>query len=176
MTLPARPAGEHGSQMVERLERIARHVDRLRDGLCVLLLAAIFVLLVVQVFFRYVVNDPLSWPEELARVLFLWLAWLGVAKLFRERSHYAIDFFVRLTSRRAQRMAALLADACSFLGFLLVILTSWPVLEANSHIRTAIGLPVNLIYASLPVATVLILMALALSLLGHWMSQSTEAE
>jgi TRAP-type C4-dicarboxylate transport system permease small subunit len=86
-----------------------RLVDTVRDHVCGALLIAIFVLINLQVFFRYVVSDPLSWPEEIARLLFVWAAYLGVAKLFRERLHYAMVFFIELAPLRAQALAGLAA-------------------------------------------------------------------
>jgi hypothetical protein len=53
---------------------------------------ALFVLINVQVFWRYVLNDPLSWPEEVARALFIWISYLGLIKVVREQSSYRIDF------------------------------------------------------------------------------------
>jgi TRAP-type C4-dicarboxylate transport system permease small subunit len=148
-------------------ERLLTAIDRVRDGICILLLAAIFILINVQVFFRYVVNDPLSWPEEIARTLFLWIVFLGVAKLFRERSNYAIDFFVGKASPRMRALTAAFVDAAAIVLFIAVLIGSWPVLAANANINTVIGLPVNLLYASLPVAALLILPALATSLVAR---------
>ena len=145
------------------LTRIMRLADALRDHVCGALLIAIFVLINLQVFFRYVVNDPLSWPEEMARLLFVWAAYLGVAKLFRERLRYAITFFIELAPLRAQAAAGLLVDGLTALAFAAVLLGAGPVLAANAHIRTAIGVPLNWLYGSLPAATLLILPAVALS-------------
>jgi TRAP-type C4-dicarboxylate transport system permease small subunit len=147
---------------------VFRRLDRVRDQVTGALLIAVFVLVNLQVFFRYVLNDPLSWPEEVARVCFLWLAYLGIAKLFRERLHYAIGFFIALAPPRAQTIAALCVDLCSLAAFAAILIGAWPVLESNSHIRTAIGLPVNLLYASLPTATLLVIPAILLSLNDHF--------
>ena len=147
-----------------RLTRSMRLVDTVRDHVCGALLIAIFVLINLQVFFRYVVSDPLSWPEEIARLLFVWAAYLGVAKLFRERLHYAMVFFIELAPLRAQALAGLAVDLLTAAAFVAVLIGAGPVLNANAHMRTAIGVPLNWLYASLPAATILILPAVALSL------------
>ena len=41
------------------------------------LFAVIIVCVSLQVFFRYVLNDPLTWSEELARFSFMWMVFLG---------------------------------------------------------------------------------------------------
>lgn len=142
-------------------------VDRIRDAICVALLAALFILINIQVFYRYVINDPLSWPEEVARNLFVWITFLGVAKLFRERLHYAVDFFIERAPYRVRAVAAVLIDFSSIIFFIAVLSGAWPVLVANAGIRTSIELPINLLYASLPIATLLILPAILVALIEH---------
>lgn len=48
----------------------------------------------VSIVFRYVVDRPLSWSEELASLLFAWVTFLGAYVGFRTRSHIAIDTLV----------------------------------------------------------------------------------
>ena len=54
------------------------------------LLAAIFVILILQIAFRYVLNAPLVWPEEAARYLYIWVCYLGAAVALRRGSHIVI--------------------------------------------------------------------------------------
>ncbi|OGB90341.1 MAG: hypothetical protein A3G35_18975 [candidate division NC10 bacterium RIFCSPLOWO2_12_FULL_66_18] len=139
--------------------------DRARDAICVFLLAALVILIDLQVFYRYVLNDPLSWPEEIARNAFIWLVALGTVKLFRERSNYVINFFLVSAPAAVQRAAAFVYDIIALLLFIVVLVGSWPVLVANARIKTAIGLPINLLYASFAVASVLVIVAIVVSLL-----------
>ena len=48
-------------------------------SICVALLSAMTLILAVQVFMRYVMGASLSWSEELARYLFIWLIYLGIS-------------------------------------------------------------------------------------------------
>ncbi len=52
--------------------------DHFEEALIVLLMAAMTVLIVVQIFMRYVVQESLTWSEELARYIFVWATYLGV--------------------------------------------------------------------------------------------------
>jgi hypothetical protein len=54
-------------------------IDRLVEGVSVATLLAACLLAVVQVFFRYVLNNSLPWPEEVARLGFVWVVFLGMA-------------------------------------------------------------------------------------------------
>ena len=73
----------------------------------------LFVLIIVQVHYRYVLNNPLSWPEEVARNLFIWTVYLGLVKNFREDSHYRIDFLVNRLGRRVRHAILLGVDIAS---------------------------------------------------------------
>ena len=49
--------------------------------------------ILLQVFFRYVLNDALPWPEEVARALMIWMMGLVAASGYRWGSFVAIDMF-----------------------------------------------------------------------------------
>ncbi len=75
-----------GKSAVHGLERVA-------DGLMIALFLLIFALVLAQVVFRYVLNDPLVWSEELARLAFVWVAMLAWSLGLRRRSHIAVTVF-----------------------------------------------------------------------------------
>ena len=142
-----------------------KQADRVRDAICITLLVAMVLLIGLQVFYRYVLNDPLSWPEEIARNAFVWLVAFGAVKLFRERSNYIIDFFLLMTPGRVQRIVAVVYDIVALVLFSLILVGSWPVLAANAKIRTAIGTPINVLYASFAVASALVVVVIVVSLI-----------
>jgi TRAP-type C4-dicarboxylate transport system permease small subunit len=47
-----------------------------------------------QIFWRYVLQNPLVWAEEVARLLFLWTTFLGAGIAVRKRANIAIDALV----------------------------------------------------------------------------------
>ena len=70
---------------VTLLRTIDRVVARWERGAAVALLAVTVVIVVLQVFFRYVLNSSLSWSEEAARYLFIWAALLGFSSCVEAR-------------------------------------------------------------------------------------------
>ncbi|ETW12029.1 tripartite ATP-independent periplasmic transporter [Roseivivax marinus] len=54
-------------------------------------LGAMVVVILTQVFFRYVLNDALPWPDEAARFLMLWMTGLAAPTAFRHGGFVAID-------------------------------------------------------------------------------------
>jgi TRAP-type C4-dicarboxylate transport system permease small subunit len=52
--------------------------------------------LFLQVFTRYVLNDPLSWTEEVARYLYVYIVFLGASAAISDRTHVGIDYFAKM--------------------------------------------------------------------------------
>jgi TRAP-type transport system small permease protein len=67
------------------------------------LVGAIVVITLASVWWRYVLNAPLAWPEQVSRILFVWITFVGAAVLYRERLHVAIDMFMAPLPRAARR-------------------------------------------------------------------------
>lgn len=60
--------------------------------------AAVF----AQVFYRYVLNDPVSWLDEFAVLCFAWIIMLGAALVQADDAHMQVDSFVHPLGRHAQ--------------------------------------------------------------------------
>ena len=72
-------------------------VGRLVEIPAALLVVAEIVTLFAGIVARYVVQQPLIWSDELASILFLWLAMLGSVVAFRRSEH------MRMTAVVAER-------------------------------------------------------------------------
>ena len=68
-------------------------VTRGLEGLCALMLAAMVVLLFIQVVGRYVFDNPPDWTEELARAVFIYLTFVGGALAIVRNAHLRIESF-----------------------------------------------------------------------------------
>ncbi|HCR98135.1 MULTISPECIES: TRAP transporter small permease [Halomonas] len=120
-------------------------------SVCVVLMSTMTVLLAVQVFMRYVMGASLSWSEEIARYLFIWLIYLGISYGAREMRHIKIDAALDLFPRRIRPAIVILGDLL-FLAFALYIVwTSWSVIERQMMLgqtSPAVGLPMWIVYAA----------------------------
>lgn len=78
--------------------------------LVVTLLFAISVLLVVaQVFWRRILQDPIGWTEQISRALFCWMTMLGIPILFNRNILMSFDMVQNLFKDRAHIWRALLS-------------------------------------------------------------------
>jgi tripartite ATP-independent transporter DctM subunit len=130
-------------------------------GLLVEIPAAVLVVAEIVILFagvvaRYVLRQPLIWSDELASILFLWLAMLGAAVAFRRSEHMRMTAVVAMASARMQAYLAVVA-ICAALAFLLLIVK--PTFEyayEESFITTpALQISNSWRAAALPVGTCL---------------------
>ena len=125
-----------------------------------------------QVASRYLLGDPSSVTEELARFLLIWLGLLGAAYAFGQRAHVALPGLLRLIERRMairprgsrrptqwSRWAPIAAVALFALGVLgaggLRLVGLVLDLEQRS---AALAVPLGWVYLVLPLAALLILL------------------
>ena len=76
------------------MTHVKRFFLRFEENLAALCLGGLLVTLFLQVFTRFITRDPLSWTEEAARYLYVYVVFLGSSAAVTERTHVAIDFLV----------------------------------------------------------------------------------
>jgi C4-dicarboxylate transporter DctQ subunit len=87
------------------------------DDVSALLLAGMFAAFILQIFTRYVMNDPLSWTQEVCLTAWLWLVLWGSAFSLTERDQVRFDLFYHGAGRRTRRWFAIVSAIALFAGF-----------------------------------------------------------
>jgi len=125
-------------------------------GSAALLFALMVGLVLAQVLMRKFF-EPLVWSEELARYLFIWVAFLGWVIATDRRSHIAIAQGVERAGPRLARALGWFGDLATLL--LMALLLRWGVqLVLNNHDIEAVTLPIpfSIVYAAVPLAALAI--------------------
>jgi tripartite ATP-independent transporter DctM subunit len=130
-----------------------------------LLVVAEIVTLFAGVVARYVVQQPLIWSDELASILFLWLAMLGAVVAFRRSEHMRMTAVVA-NARPSLRAYLDVVATCAALAFLLLIVVpSYQYAYEESFITTpALQISNSWRAAALPVGTCLMMLFAVLRL------------
>ena len=128
------------------MKTIFRHP--LESILCVLI-SALSIITFSQVVARYVVEAPLSWSEELARFLLLWLAMLSSADAFKIKSHFALQFVTKIVPSKIQKIISVLVAllVISFLSVFVFYSIKF-VLGVKGHLAPALQIPMEIPYSS----------------------------
>ena len=156
-----RPSGVHGRAprgAAAALDTVEAVIGRVVEALCGALVAAETVILFAGVVSRYVFHQPLTWSDELASILFLWLAMLGAVVAYRRVEHMRMGALINNAGerRRAFFEALALCVGLAFLGFVLQPAIEYAIDEA-AVVTPALEIPTIWRAAALPVGIALML-------------------
>ncbi len=129
------------------LDPLAAAVRFLVALLFVLLIASVF----AQVVFRYLLQMPLIWAEDINTFTFIWLAFLGGSLGVRYRMHFGIDTALDMLSPGGQAILRLLIDLGILVFSFYMLKEGWAFTAVSRGMRTfATGLPMVWMYAAVP--------------------------
>src|SRR6188768_2410194 len=131
-----------------------------------LLVVAEIIILFAGVVARYALHAPLIWSDELASILFLWLAMLGAAVAFRRAEHMRMTAVVASAKPAMRAYLDLVATVAALAFLLLIAWPSWEYAYEESYITTP-ALEIANVWraAALPVGIGLMALFAALRLL-----------
>lgn len=138
---------------MEKGNFVRKVFDNLEEYLIVALFSAFTIIILLEVFRRYVFNASSDWGEEVARYLFVYLVYLSASAAVKRRSHLRIEILRRLMGPRLKFAVDLFSDFCFMLTAILIIYFSAGIikmqLENNTlaQSRTLIALKFNMAYA-----------------------------
>lgn len=150
--------------------------QRLEETIMMIMLGVICVVMGVSVISRYVLNNALSWAEEISRYMFIWSAFLSASLCLRRRSSIKIDMLMLALGKRLQRVMVIVSDV--IMVFFFAYMLSGGVTVTISMIETnqtspALLLPMYLVYGATMVGFPLSLVRLVQRL--YFMVKNPEA-
>jgi TRAP-type C4-dicarboxylate transport system permease small subunit len=144
---------------------LIRRLTQFVEWTLVALSILIFVVVFLQVLFRYLLRQPLFWSEELPRYLLIWMTFLAAALAQKHDAHINITLCLAPLSTRARQALKILTDAVILAFFWVLIYSGSLVTSITAHHRsTALQLPMGLVYAALPVGAILMSLYLLLQI------------
>lgn len=140
------------------LDVLKEKLDKCEEWFVVYTLALMTILILLQVIMRYVFSNSLSWSEELARYMFLWLSWIGASYAVREHSHLRVEMFANLFKDKKRIVFEILvyigwAIFTVFLAYQGFRATAF--LFDSGQLSSAMEMPMYIPYASVPVGCAL---------------------
>jgi TRAP-type C4-dicarboxylate transport system permease small subunit len=139
------------------------------DALAIVTFSGMFLCVLVQVIFRYFLDSPLTWSDELGRYLFVWCAFLGWVIAARRRSHLAIVSVQAMLPPRGHALLQLVAAlaAIAFAGVLCFY--GLRITERNLDVETpSLFFTIGVVYAIVPAAAVAVALHACVDALAAW--------
>jgi TRAP-type C4-dicarboxylate transport system permease small subunit len=97
---------------------LQRRLKRGVELICAALFAVMFIAFLIQVFSRYVLNDPVAWSMEVALLAYLWIIFIAGATIVRIEDHISFDTIYQSVRPKSKRILALITSAVILLAFL----------------------------------------------------------
>ena len=127
-------------------------------------LAALLVLMVVdvtwQVLTRFILANPSSFTEELARYLLVWIGLLGASYAYRTHAHLGIDILVKKFHGASRTTVSAVAIVFTLSFALLVMVKGGASLMALTfqlqQTSAALNIPMGFVYSVIPLSGILI--------------------
>lgn len=125
--------------------------EYLEESLLVILLAAMTVIMGVQVFCRYALSMSLSWSEELTRYLFIWAGFISVSYCTRRCISIKIEQFAALLPRRGRALLKVINHTVEITLFLYLLPFAWNYFYSaieSGQTSPALGIPMYYVQAA----------------------------
>jgi TRAP-type transport system small permease protein len=140
------PPGEEHLIHVEDEEVVIEHHPE--DWIAFVIFWGLAFIVFLQFFTRYVLNDSLSWTEEIARYGLMWIVFIGGIMVTRRNTHIAVELLSNVMKPGPARAALLALVDFIKLGFLgLLAYLSFTITERMHQQRmTVFDLPMSYVY------------------------------
>ena len=150
---------------------IREYVDRILSWAVIILMAVLVVDVLWQVFTRFVLADPSSYTEELARYLMIWVGLLGAAYAAGKRMHLAVDLLPSMLTGRKKHILGLVIDGFTILFAVAIMIIGgsrlvWIMLYLGQT-SPALQIPLGVVYLVVPISGVFITFYAVVFILEH---------
>lgn len=110
------------------LKTLFEAMDRCINWFLALLMSGMVVIVSAQVWYRFILNDPLSWSEEASRYLFVWISFMGAAAGVRYQVHLGIDLMEKILPAGGYRIAVIIVNLIIQIFLLMIIYWGFKIL------------------------------------------------
>jgi len=118
------------------------------DWLALLLFWVLGIVVFIQFFTRYALNDSAGWTEEIARYLLICMVFIGASISVRKNSHIQVDVFYRFMPHFMGRAVSTAIDLFRTIFFAYAVWLTWVLIGKIGSSRMAvIDLPIGIVYS-----------------------------
>ncbi len=141
------------------MQRLLKRLQQGADGVAAAMLAAMFILFLVQIVSRYILNLSLGWTIEACLTLWLWIVFWGCAFCLRPSDHIRFDILYLSVNRPTQRIFSAVAALAIVIAFVISFLPTYDYVEFYKIKRSAtLRIPLSYVFSIYMVFMVMIIL------------------
>jgi len=123
-----------------------------------LMLGAMSIIIVVQVFCRFVIDYPLTWSEEAARYLMVYTVFLGASLALRNHRMIAIEIISESVKPKVRKILRILVSLISIVFFTILLFQGVDMLEiVRRQTSASLGITMDIPYMAIPIGAALMI-------------------
>jgi C4-dicarboxylate transporter, DctQ subunit len=127
---------------------LGRWLRRRAENVAVALLSIMFGCFIIQTFFRYVLNNPVGWTEEVIVTTWLWTVLWGAAFIISEAEEVRFDILYTNMSEGARRICTVLTGCALIFIYAISLPASYKYVTFMKVERSAyLRVPIDLMYS-----------------------------
>ncbi len=148
---------------------VLRVLDRVVGVVAITVIATTAFITCLGVFFRYVMNAALPWPEEVAGYLLVWITFGGGYIAARQGQHISFDLFVNALPAPLAGTIQAVVDVCltAFFAFLFVI-SVYMVSNFGGTLLASVEIPEMVFMIAIPIFAGGTFLHMAVNLIRRW--------
>ncbi len=141
------------------LNRLNQFIDRLSGAVLTITITAIFIIIVVSVFFRYVIGNAISWSEEVAKFILVYMCFIGASTVMIRGGHVGIQFFYNKARGTAKVILVIFMETIVLTTLVMLVWYGWDItLTAFPQRSTAVPwLSLGAIYICMPLGALMMI-------------------
>lgn len=143
------------------LTKIKSFLDSILKWVLVTIMSVMTINVLWQVFSRFILQNPSSFTEELARYSLVWLGILGASYVAGQKLHLAIDLLLIKLQGKAKSYLEIFIQSCIFIFALSVMFIGGirlvTITLSLNQISAALQVPLGYVYLVLPISGLLIM-------------------
>ena len=148
---------------------VKKVTEKLIDYLAIVLFSTLFLFGILQVFFRWVLNNPLTWSEEAIQLMYVWICYLGWAIAERKDSHIRITAVMNALPEKGQKWLQIFNHILCIVFSVLMVWYGIKLVGVGAK-RTAVSFPLNygVVYLMGPISNFIIIFYELAGLIECW--------
>jgi TRAP-type C4-dicarboxylate transport system permease small subunit len=146
-------------------------IEKICGAICVFCFATMTLVAILGVFFRYVMQSPFMWTEEVARYLLVWMGFTAISIALRQDRHIKVEIIDKLVPPVMAKMISYLVDALVATFFIALLKQGYLLTVNNMMTASTFRLSMSWILVAVPAAAGLTLIQLLLSVIKKIFSE-----
>lgn len=152
---------------MQKMRLIKKWLLKCAEGMVAAMLAAMFLTFVLQIFSRYVMNEPFGWTLEVCLTLWVWLVFWGNAFVLKHEDQVTFDLIYHFVTPRTRRVLALIGAFSIVIGMGVALYPTWDFIDFLRIKKSAIlYIPMRTVFSIYAVFLICTILAYSWRIIG----------